>query len=128
MDALLLVMPPVWLVRLAVAGVWIYEGLWCKILGREKNELRIVQAVPRLGERYGRAFLLALGWVELALGAWVLSGWAPGLCALVQTVLLVALNGNGLLFSRHLIHDPAGMVFKNFAFLVLGWVNAGLAG
>ncbi len=128
MDALLLVMPPVWLVRLAVAGVWIYEGLWCKILGREKNELRIVQAVPRLGERYGRAFLLTLGWVELALGAWVLSGWAPGLCALAQTVLLVALNGSGLLFSRHLIHDPGGMVFKNFAFLVLGWVNAGLAG
>ena len=56
MDALLL-MPPAWLVRVAVAGVWIYEGLWCKILGRAPNELRVVQAVPRYGPRFGRAFL-----------------------------------------------------------------------
>jgi uncharacterized membrane protein YphA (DoxX/SURF4 family) len=128
MDMLLSAMPPAWLVRLAVAGVWIYEGLWCKILGRNENELHVVEAVPRFGEKFGRPFLIALGWVELLLGLWVLSGWVPGLCALAQTVLLVALNGNGLLWSRRLIQDPGGMVVKNFAFLVLGWVNAGLAG
>ena len=128
MEALLLVMPPDWLVRAALAGVWGYEGLWCKILGRAPNELRIVQAVPHFGAKYGRAFLLSLGWVELLLAVWVLSGWTPGWCALAQTVLLVCLNANGLLWSRHLIHDPGGMIFKNFAFLVLAWVNAGLAG
>jgi len=128
METFLLVMPPAWLVRAAVAGVWIYEGLWCKILGREKNELRIVQAVPHYGPKYGRAFLQSLGWVELILGIWVLSAWAPGLCALAQTVLLVCLNANGLIWSRHLIHDAAGMVFKNFAFLVLVWVGAGVTG
>jgi uncharacterized membrane protein YphA (DoxX/SURF4 family) len=122
-----LLMPPIWLVRIAVAGVWIYEGLWCKILGRAPNELRVVQAVPHYGEPIGAIVLLALGWIELALGLWVLSGIAPGVCALVQTLLLVGMNGAGLLFSRHVIHDPAGMVFKNFAFLVLAWVNAGLA-
>lgn len=126
MDALLL-MPPAWLVRVAVAAVWIYEGLWCKILGRAPNELRIVQAVPNYGARFGKPFLLTLGWVELALGLWVLSGIAPGLCALAQTVLLVGLNASGLLFSRHLIHEPGAMVLKNAAFLVLAWVNAGLA-
>jgi hypothetical protein len=128
MEALSSVMPPLWLVRFAVAGVWVYEGLWCKILGRSESELRVVEAVPRWGPRFGRPFLLALGGVELLLGVWVLSGWKPGACALAQTVLLVALNANGLLWSRHLIHDPAGMVFKNFAFLILGWVAAGLAG
>ena len=120
-------MPPEWLVRIAVAGVWVYEGLWCKLLRRAPDELRVVQAVPTLGPRFGAPFLWALGWVELALGAWVLSGAAPIACALAQTVLLVGLNGAGLTFSRHVIHDPAGMVFKNFAFLVLAWVNAGLA-
>lgn len=112
--------------HVAVAGVWIYEGLWCKILGRASDELRVVQAVPQYGARFGASFLHALGWVELSLGVWVLTGVAPGLCALAQTVLLVGLNSAGLLFSRHVIHDPAGMVFKNFGFLVLAWVGAGV--
>ena len=120
-------LPPVWLVRVAVAAVWIYEGLWCKVLGRAPQELRVVQAVPRYGERFGALFLRALGWVELSLGIWVLAGIAPVLCALAQAVLLVSLNTAGLTFSRQLIHDPPGMVLKNFAFLVLAWVSAGLA-
>jgi hypothetical protein len=74
----------------------------------------------------GPLFLKALGVVEVALGLWALSGVAPLPCALAQTVLLVTLNANGLLWARHIIHDPAGMVVKNFAFLVLGWVAAGI--
>ena len=56
----------------------------------------------------------------------MLTGIEPWWCALVQTLLLVTLNANGLVWSRHIIHDPAGMVVKNFAFLVLVWVAAGL--
>ena len=65
-----------------------------------------------------------LGLFETALAIWVLTGFAPLTCAIVQTALLVALNTCGLLWSRHLIHDPAGMVIKNIAFLVLAWVSA----
>jgi hypothetical protein len=46
---------------------------------------------------------------------------------MAQTVLLIGLNSGGIAFSRHLIPDPAGMVIKNAAFLVLAWVAAGLA-
>jgi hypothetical protein len=53
---------------------------------------------------------------------------SPVLCAIAQTLLLVALNGNGLLWARRLIPDPGGMIVKNFAFLVLVWVCAGLPG
>jgi hypothetical protein len=64
--------------------------------------------------------------VEVTLGVWVLTGVAPLWCALAQTVLLVTLNANGLLWARDVIHDPRGMVVKNFAFLVLAWVSASL--
>ena len=60
------------------------------------------------------------------LGAWVLSGWQPVSAALVQTGLLVGLNTSGIYFSRDRIPDPAGMVVKNAAFLVLAWVTAGM--
>jgi len=109
-----------------VAAVWLYEGLWCKLLGREPNQLRIVEAVPRLGPRIGASFLFVLGAVETLLGIWALTAIAPIQCAVVQTVLLVTLNAGGITWSRRLIHDPAGMVIKNCAFLTLVWVNAGL--
>ena len=66
--------------------------------------------------------------VEVALGVWVLTAVEPRLCAIAQTLLLVTLNASGLIWSRHIIHDPGGMVVKNFAFLVLAWVAAGLPG
>lgn len=122
---LALPVPPLWLLRGAVAAVWLYEGLWCKLLGREPRQLRVVEAVPKLGRIVGRSFLLALGVVETLLAIWVLSGVAAGLAAVVQTLLLVTLNTNGLLWARHVIHDPAGMVVKNIAFLLLGWVVGG---
>jgi hypothetical protein len=121
-------LPPLPLVRGAVAAVWLYEGLWCKLLGRERHQLQVVEAVPKLGPIVGRRFLLALGLVEVGLAAWVMSGLAPGLCALAQTVLLVLLNANGLLWARHIIHDPAGMVVKNVPFLLLAWVAAAMSG
>ncbi len=117
-------MPPPVLVRSAIAAVWLYEGLWCKVLGRLPSQERIVEAVPFLGPGAGRLFLKALGVVEALLGLWVLSGWEPVWAAIVQTVLLVGMNANGILFARKLIHDPAGMVVKNAALVVLMWVAA----
>ncbi len=121
-------LPPLQLVRCAVAAVWLYEGLWCKVLGRERRQVDVVEAVPVLGPRIGRHFLLALGVVETALSVWVLAGVTPGLCAIVQTILLVTLNANGLLWARHIIHDPGGMVVKNASFLLLAWVAAAMSG
>jgi hypothetical protein len=120
--------PPLVVVRGAVALVWLYEGLWCKVLGRERRQVQVVEAVPKLGPAVGRRFLFALGLVEVALSVWVMSGVTPGLCAITQTVLLVALNANGLLWARHIIHDPAGMVVKNASFLMLAWIAAAMSG
>lgn len=127
-SVLMIVLPPLWLIRLAVAGVWLYEGLWCKLLGREPRQFQVVEAVPYFGPRVGRVFLKALGAAEVGLAVWSFIHIAPLACAAAQTLLLVALNINGLLWARHIIHDPAGMVVKNFAFLVLAWVSASLPG
>jgi hypothetical protein len=121
-------LPPCWLIRVAVSAVWLYEGLWCKLLGGEPHQLRVVEAVPRLDRRVGELFLRLLGFVEVGLALWALSGIASIPCAAVQTLLLVALNTGGLLWARRIIHDPGGMVVKNFAFLVLVWVSASLPG
>ena len=118
--------PTLTTIRIAIGAVWLYEGLWCKLLGREPSQEQIVASVPRLGERFGHAFLKILGAVEVGLGAWVIWGVTPGWCALAQAVLLAVLNANGILWARGLIRDPLGMVLKNIAFLVLVWVCAAM--
>jgi uncharacterized membrane protein YphA (DoxX/SURF4 family) len=123
-----IVFPPLVIIRAGVASVWLYEGLWCKILGRAPSQVEVVTAVPHLGPRLGSPFLKALGVVEVGLAVWVMAGIAPGMCAMVEAALLVVLNANGLLWSRHIIHEPAGMVVKNVAFLVLVWVCGAIPG
>jgi len=118
--------PPLVILRAGVAAVWLYEGVWCKILGRVQSQVEVVTAVPRLGPRFGSLFLKVLGVVEAALAAWVIAGISPGVCAIVETSLLVLLNTNGLLWARHIIHEPFGMVVKNFSFLLLVWVCGAL--
>lgn len=117
-----------WLAHLAVAAVWLYEGLWCKLLKGEPHQFQVVAAVPYVGPRAGELFLKLLGAGEVGLGMWALSGLAPLQCAGAQTLLLVTLNAIGLVWARHIIHDPAGMVIKNFAFLVLVWISANSPG
>jgi uncharacterized membrane protein len=120
-------MPPLWLLQVAVAAVWLYEGLWCKVLGRSPHEFEVVEQVPFLVPATAHTLLRVLGLIETALGMWILAGWAPMAAAVAQTALLVALNSAGIYFSRQRIPDPAGMVVKNAAFLVLAWVAAGAA-
>jgi hypothetical protein len=127
-HSIVITLPPLVIIRASVAAVWLYEGLWCKILGRVQSQVAVVTAVPRLGPRFGLLFLKALGIAEVAIAVWVMAGIAPGTCAIVQTALLVVLNANGLLWARHIIHEPAGMVVKNIAFLVLVWVCGALLG
>jgi len=121
-------MPPLLLTRIAVAGVWLYEGLWCKLLGGVPLQLDVVDAVPFFGRRSAAWLLRAIGIVECALAVWVLSGWRPFVAAAAQTALLVGMNSGGLLWARRIIPDPGGMVVKNFAFLVLAWVVAAQTG
>jgi uncharacterized membrane protein YphA (DoxX/SURF4 family) len=117
-------MPPLILIRSAIAAVWLYEGLWCKLLGREPHQEAVVAAHPLFGARTAGLVLKAIGVVEVAIAVWVMTGWAPRLAALAQTALLVGMNANGLIFARRLIPDPGGMVVKNFALIVLMWVAA----
>ena len=128
MHDIAIALPPLIVMRGAVAAVWLYEGLWCKVFGRAPLEAQVVAKVPRFGPLIGQSFLKALGVVEVVLAAWVISGIHPGVCAITEVALLVVLNFNGLLWARNIIPDPAGMIVKNTAFLMLAWVCGAIPG
>ena len=110
------------LVRLSIALVWLYQGLWCKVVGRVPHQEAVISSVPFLSSGEARLALMALGLVECGVAIWVLSGKRMRQAATFQTALLVAMNGGGLIWAWHLIPDPIGMLVQNFAFLVLVWI------
>jgi hypothetical protein len=110
--------------RAAIAAVWIYQGLWCKLLGRMPHHQEIVGTVPLLTPSRAHRALLGLGLLECLIAVWVLSGIRSREAALLQTFLLVAMNAAGLIWASRAIPDPLGMLLQNFTFLLLVWIAA----
>lgn len=116
------------MIRASIALVWLYQGLWLKVLAREPRHQAIVNSVPFLRPPQARAALFVIGLFECALALWVLSGQAAPQAALAQTVLLIGMNACGLIWSSRLIPDPVGMLLQNLTFLMLVWIAAGKLG
>jgi uncharacterized membrane protein YphA (DoxX/SURF4 family) len=112
------------LIRASIALVWLYQGLWCKLLGRLPQQKTLVAEVPFIGAATAETALVALGLIECCIAAWVLFGKQMRHAALVQTALLVAMNAGGIIWARRMIPDPGSMVVQNFAFLILIWIAA----
>ncbi|HEY3243234.1 MAG TPA: DoxX-like family protein [Phycisphaerae bacterium] len=110
--------------RFAIALVWLYHGLWCKLLGRSITQAAVVAGVPFLGANASRIALMVIGAGEVVLAGWLLSGWRSRAAALVQTLAIVAMNAGGLLWSRQAIHDPVGLVVQNLVLICLIWCVA----
>jgi hypothetical protein len=108
----------------AVAGVWLYHGLWCKLLGGCPEQANIVADVPGLAGKRARVVLLALGVIETALAGWVMSGVKPRLAAATGTALVTGMNAGGLMFARRHIPAPRALVLENLGFLALAWLAA----
>lgn len=113
------------LVAAAVAAVWLHQGLWCKVLGREPRHERIVADVPGIGLGNARTATVAIGAVEVALAAWLLTGRRPVAAATAQTALLAAMNVGGILVARDRIPTPTRMVVRNLGLVAAIWAAAG---
>lgn len=108
----------------AVAGVWLYHGAWCKLLGGCPEQEDVVASVPGLRGRRAKAVLLAIGVVETVLAVWVVSGRRPRAAATVGTALVGGMNAGGLTFGRRHVSATKSMVAENAAFLALAWLAA----
>jgi len=113
-----------WFSTSIVASIWLVHGLLNKLLHFSPRHLQIVQSVPGLAGSRGEFLLTAIGLCEVGIAVWVLSGWAAGVCATVQAVLLLTMNVVELSFARPLLLWPAGLIPINLAFLGVAWAAA----
>jgi len=114
--------------RAAVASVWLYQGLWCKLMARCPSHAAIVSALPQPFGTIATPLLITIGSFEVLLAIWVVSGWRSRVAAAAQTGLLLLMNGGGLIWGRSAIADPAGTVLDNVVLLTLVWIVADARG
>lgn len=110
------------LARWIVAAVWIFHGLFSKLLGYLPRHEAIVGRI--LGDSWAAPLTLAIGLGEVLLGLWMLSGRRARLCAATQTALIVVMNSLEIALARDLLWNPAAMVALNIVLLSLAWFSA----
>lgn len=104
--------------------MWLYQGLWCKLLARCPSHAVIVGSLPPpIGHMTG-PLLMIIGALEVTLAVWVAGGWHSRLAALAQTTLLAMMNGGGLIWGRAAIADPFSTILNNVVLLTLVWIVA----
>ena len=110
------------LMGLAIGSVWIFHGLYSKVLNRIPRHRAIVGQV--LGENMATPATAAIGAFEVLLGLWVWSGRKRKACAATQTLVLGTMNGLEITRARHLLISAPGMLALNAVLLTGAWLWA----
>ena len=108
--------------RILIAAVWIFHGLYSKLLDGIPRHRVIVARV--LGEDLGLVATRAVGVCEIMLGLWAFSHRWPRACAMVQTLAIVTMNTLEIARAPDLLISAPGMVALKCGFLALGWYSA----
>jgi DoxX-like family len=106
----------------ATAAVWLFFGMWCKVLGMVPRHRLIASAV--IGDAAAGPFTILIGLAESFLALWILSGVYPRACAAVQSLAIASMNSLELSFARGLLLAPVLMVCANTLLLLIVWYCA----
>jgi peptidoglycan/LPS O-acetylase OafA/YrhL len=112
--------------RVALGFVWFYEGFVPKILFLRTDELDLVR---RSGFFWGTPewTLQVLGVAQIALGIWLIIGWAERLAVAAATtwmLVLIAFVAGG---NPAMLTDPYGALVKDFGLIACAitvWILA----
>jgi hypothetical protein len=106
-------------VQILIGSVWVFHGLYSKILNGIPRHRIIVGKI--LGAANAAWATKAIGVLEISLGIWAFTGWHPVPCAVVQTAAIVAMNTLEIAMARELLISSVGMVILNLGYLALVW-------
>ena len=76
--------------NITLAGIWLINGLFCKVLNLVPRHEQIVANI--LSEDYSRPLIITIGCLEIAMAFWVLSNKYSKLNAIAQIVIISSMN------------------------------------
>jgi hypothetical protein len=104
-----------------IASVWIVNGLFCKVLNLVPRHQEIVATI--LGSDHSRLFTLLIGFSEMGMTLWILSGLRPKLNAVTQIVIIAAMNTLEFFLAPQLLLWGRLNALWAFLFIVLIYYN-----
>ena len=107
-------------VRLILSAVWLYNGTYLKVIAVDPEHLRVVEAVGQVGPLAPPDFLFLIGLGETILGLWILSGWQYRWSCRLQFALIVLMNLIGILSGG--VPNPAAVIITNLPLLACIWM------
>ena len=109
------------ILRIGFAMVWFVNGFYCKIMGFVPRHEFIVAKI--LGYDYAQLLTLAIGFGEVIMGFWILSGIKPKVNAVIQILLVLTMNVlEVILVPELLLWGSMNMLFA-ILFVLLIFIN-----
>ncbi len=102
-----------------IASVWIFHGLYSKLLDGIPRHGLIVARI--LGDSLAEIATPLIGIGEILMGCWVLSGRYRRSAAALQTLALIPMNTIEIILAPDLLLSPVGMVALNLCFIAFIW-------
>lgn len=104
-----------------IALVWLTNGLLCKVLNLVPRHEQIIGAI--LGTTYSRLLALLIGFSEIGMAIWVISGIKRRLNAVTQIAIIAVMNIlEFILVPDLLLWGRANSIFA-FMFVLLIYYN-----
>ncbi|HMP93257.1 MAG TPA: DoxX-like family protein [Phnomibacter sp.] len=110
-----------------IALVWFTNGLYCKVLNGVPRHQQIVQEIFNLTDATARALTLLLGFAEIVMALWILSGYKLTLNAVAQILLVAVMNMIELWGVPHLLLWGKLNAIFALLFIALVYYNAFIA-
>ena len=104
-----------------IALVWLVNGLFCKVLNLVPRHRQIVAAI--LGSDYSRLITISVGFAEIGMAVWILSGIRSRLNAVIQILVIAIMNTLEFLLVPDLLLWGKANAFFAFLFILLIYYN-----
>ncbi|WP_407477678.1 DoxX-like family protein [Elizabethkingia meningoseptica] len=84
-----------------IAAVWLVNGLFCKVLNFVPRHREIVANI--IGHEYSKSLTIIIGFAEILMAVWILTGWKSRLNAIIQSIIIATMNIMEFILIPHLL-------------------------
>lgn len=100
-------------VRVVLSLVWLYNGLWLKVLVVDSHHLEIVSPIARWIGMDSVVLLKGIGALESLLALGIISGLFSKFVSCFQIAVILTMNCIGAVFGDGAIQHPFGLIISN---------------